>query len=689
MQKTAHPWIAAPFVRLVIPFCAGVLTAPHAAQIGLQTGGIILLILLGTATGLHIMIKKQVQSAPSLFGTCLYLLLFCMGLLLALQQDQRRQPHWFGHQAKDILLLVAQPEALPSLGAKSARFTMQVKSQVLKNGQLHFASGKFLLYTPLNQAASLQPGYLYLLPAKRLKALISPGNPGSFDFAAFNRKKNIFHQLYLDSSQLIEYPPFTTNSIIHWRTKAKLAALNAMDKTIQQPYNQLAKALLIGYREELDDDLLNTYSQTGVIHVIAVSGMHLGLIFLLLQKVLVFPETRFPAFKWIKFLLVICLTWFFAAITGSAGSIIRAATMFSFILFAKLIRKPVVILQSISLTAFLLLLLNPYWIWDTGFLLSFAALISIVLYQPKIAALAEPAHPLLKLIWELIAVTLAAQVLTLPLCIAFFHQAPVYFLPANLVAVPLSSCALIGALILWISQLIGISLPLIGLLTSCLLSWMNQGIAHISQLPGAVVEEINWTIPQVLSAYLILFLFSGWLKKPSFRLLCFGLVACLLFVALEASRQYRQQKQEVLLIYHLPGKSITTVISGRKSYFYLNRYSPASHPALQSGLRYFGCEESSYSTQTVFNWQHQLVGVPANQQELGAILALRPTYLVLTKQVNSLQPLLISPKKSPFVLLDGSIPEKRANTWSGLLQASGIGVHNTWQNGAFCQPSRP
>lgn len=677
--------MAAPFIRLVLPFIGGIGLGDNLLPRCIELSSAASIVLLLSCFLFHQLMQNQLQAFNLLFGCCLQFFLASLGWTSLLLHDIRHSTNWIGHQLNKQILIVAEPEALPSLGAKSARFTMQVKSVITKDGINQQRKGRFLLYLPKDQSGYLQPGTTYLLPADRLKTLIPNRNPGSFDFALYNRKKNIFHQLYLDSSQLVEFPATYENRYRKWLTSAQQIALEAMDSSIPVPHNQLAKALLIGYREEVDRELLDTYSQTGVVHVIAVSGMHLGLIFLILQRILVFPESRFSFTKWIKFLLVVAFTWFFAAVAGSAGSIIRAASMFSFILFAKLLRKPVSSLQSISLTAFILLLIDPNWLWDAGFLLSFAALLSIVLYQKSWVNLVSVQNPFMKAVWELSAVTIAAQILTIPICILLFHQLPVYFLPANLMAVPLSSMALIGTLAIWMIAAIGLTFPLLGTLTGYLIHWMNLGIEQISRLPGALIPDINWTSSQVMLAYFLLVVLTGWLKFRKPRLFIFSLILLTGFLTLRLSQKWNQAKQELLLLHHLPGKSILTIISGTTAHFYLNRFSPPTHKTLDDTRRHFGINTSQYATASIINFENQLIALPRNNRELVQYLELDPDYLLLNRQISSIQALLNRPAKRTFLLIDGSVPESRAAQWHSALSRAGYRVHSTWQEGAFCQ----
>ena len=677
--------MAAPFIRLVLPFIGGIGVGeswlPHSIQLSTAAT----LVLFSGCCILHLLIKKQVQAINLLFGCCLHFFLLSLGWTSFLLADIRHFPNWIGHDPDQKVVLVAEAEALPSLGIKSARFTMLVKSVITKQGKSQYERGRFLLYLHRDKASLIRPGALYLLPADRLKKLIPSRNPGSFDFALYNQKKNIFHQFYLDSSQLVEFPPAYENRYRKWLTSAQKTALEAMDASIPGPHNQLAKALLIGYREEVDRTLLDTYSKTGVVHVIAVSGMHLGLIFLILQRILVFPESRYPFTKWIKFLLVVAFTWFFAAVAGSAGSIIRAASMFSFILFAKLLRKPVGTIQSISLTAFILLLIDPNWLWDAGFLLSFAALLSIVLYQKGWSKLLHFQHPLLKSTWELSAVTMAAQILTIPLCILLFHQLPVYFLPANLIAVPLSSLALIATLAIWITEALGLPLPLLGKFTGKLIEWMNLGIEQISLLPGALVRDLNWTNHQVLLAYLLLIVLTVWIKTRKQGLLLLSLLLLTGFQTVSLLQKLKQEKQELLLIHHLPGKSILTIITGTTAHFYLNRYSPTGHRTLDDTRRYLGIRSSQYSTVSFLTFRNKSFFLPRNNNEMANYIQLNPDYLLLSRQISSIEDLLNNPSSNTILLIDGSVPESRSTQWHTALTRAGYRVHSTWQEGAFCQ----
>ena len=189
----------------------------------------------------------------------------------------------------------------------------------------------------------------------------------------------------------------------------------------------LAEALLIGYRGDLDKDLSNAYANTGTVHIIAISGMHLALIYGLLMW-LFKPVAEKGKLIWLKSILLLLTLWSFSFLCGAQPSILRATISISFILLARILHRRSSTLNALAGSAFLLLCYDPYYLLDPGFQLSFAALTSILIFNQPIRNLFETKNKLIGYVYDLVAVTLAAQILTLPVSIYHFHQFPVYFL---------------------------------------------------------------------------------------------------------------------------------------------------------------------------------------------------------------------------------------------------------------------
>jgi competence protein ComEC len=198
----------------------------------------------------------------------------------------------------------------------------------------------------------------------------------------------------------------------------------------------VAEALLIGYRDDLDKDLVRAYSNTGVVHIIAISGLHLGMIYGLMLLLLK-PFRKYKWMRWAKPLLILLVLWGFSLLAGAAASILRSVVMFSFIVIGESLGRKTNIYNTLAASAFCLLVYNPYFFWDVGFQLSYTAVLSIVLFMKPVYQWLYFKNKLLNAIWQLNAITLAAQVLTLPVILYYFHQFPNLFLFTNFVAVPL------------------------------------------------------------------------------------------------------------------------------------------------------------------------------------------------------------------------------------------------------------
>ena len=410
-----------------------------------------------------------------------------------------------------------------------------------------------------------------IITEKTPEEIHNKGNPGGFDFHHFSKVKGFRYQLFLNENEFkIDSSLFQPG----WRS----ALFTIRDNIITQikkyiPDKQragLAEALLIGYREDLDKSLLKAYTRTGIVHIIAISGMHLGLIFALLN-LLLSPLDHIRQTRLLKPILVISLIWIFTLLTGAGASIVRAAVMFSFITLGQQINRKTSLLNSLCNSAFVLLLYDPFLLWDIGFQLSYAAVGSIAIFYQPIRSLIKPNNKLLLHLWELVAVTLAAQLITTPLCLYHFHQFPNLFLAANLVAVPLSTFILYGLIATasfgWMPAISSLT----GKITDALLRWMNNWVEWLNAFPFATTEGIIISGIECIFLYGIIFgLFWWWQKKQNL-----GLITALSFIIFfwlyNILQQFNQNRQSTLRVYQLKNKTAVELVSGGKIYLWGNK----------------------------------------------------------------------------------------------------------------------
>ncbi|MBL7735890.1 MAG: ComEC/Rec2 family competence protein, partial [Chitinophagaceae bacterium] len=284
-------------------------------------------------------------------------------------------------------------------------------------------------------------------PLQPIKNFMPPG-PGSFDYRRYCAFAGIHFQVFLRPGEFTVLPETHSSPLQALLIYTREKIIRIIQKYIPGKKEQgLAEALLIGYKDDLDKSLLQSYSNTGVVHVIAISGLHLGLIYALL-KAICLPIARLKKGRWIEPLVVLSGLWLFSLLAGGAPSVLRSAVMFSFIVLGKSISREASIYNNLAASAFALLCYHPYWLWDVGFQLSYAALTGIVMFMKPVYRLLVFKNKMADAAWKLNAVTIAAQWLTLPLILFYFRQFPNLFLLTNFIAVPLSSIILIGELLL-------------------------------------------------------------------------------------------------------------------------------------------------------------------------------------------------------------------------------------------------
>lgn len=352
---------------------------------------------------------------------------------------------------------------------------------------------------------------------------------GVFDFSRLATQQDIYHTIYLNKE----------NGIVITRgSDTKSAGLldvwrNEILELIRHHFHDprdagLAEALLIGYRNDMDAELTKAYLDTGVVHVIAISGMHLGLIFGLINWLVIRLFGK-KGSRWAGLIFSLPILWGFAIFTGCSASVMRSVIMFSFLIAANTIKRKNVGMNALFGSAFILVIHDPDIIVDIGFQLSYAAVLSIMLFNKPIESWIYTRNPLLTLSWKLIAMTLSAQVLTSALVILYFHRFPTLFLFTNLVAVPLSSLLLLLEICLLIVNQSETMSSITVHAIEKVMNWMNGYIHAMANIPFGMIEEINISILTAIAATLLLAVLIFTFTRPSQLLWRMTILAIVLF----------------------------------------------------------------------------------------------------------------------------------------------------------------
>ncbi|WP_207512121.1 ComEC/Rec2 family competence protein [Longitalea luteola] len=558
-------WKESPFIRLVIPLIAGI-----TCQWYLPFSVLLLWLLLAfsaAALWLFAFLPLLRQFRAQWFnGAWLNALLFATGGLLLYYNDIRLQEMSISRKysaGKAVLVTIEEPLSEKKQSYKSIASVQAV----LFDHSISKASGKILLYFQKDSAVQhLQYGNQLLL-FKALQPVKNTGNPGCFDYQQYCTFQGISYQVYLKKGEFVALKIENENLFRKYllSTRAKIVAL--LQKYIPGPKESgLAEAMLIGYKEDLDKSLVQSYSNTGVVHIIAISGLHLGLIYWLLM-LLCKPLAKQATLRLLQPILIIAGLWSFSCIAGGSPSVLRSAVMFTCLVIGEHMNRKTAVYNSLAAAAFLLLCYNPFWLWDAGFQLSYAAVLSLAIFYKPVYHLLFIRNKLTDFVWKSTCVTIAAQILTVPISVFHFHQFPNLFLIANLLAVPLSGIIIIGEIVLCVVSVIPLLATSIGYFLHYIIYALNTFIEAVSGLPFATLNNLLLSWPQLVCLYLFISAIAWWLFHYSRKGFIISLLALLLFMIFEAIDERKAMQQRKLIVYNIPRHSAIDVIVGKQCFF--------------------------------------------------------------------------------------------------------------------------
>jgi len=483
--------------RLTIFLVLGIL-AGYYLNVDLKTSVICSLILLVAITIVYTFSRKKLKSNNS-FSIIAMLSMISIGVLVVNIHDQR---NWNNHYTQLHGITGATTKALHMKVSEILKPSLYqdkyfVELITIDNQK---ASGEFLLNVNKDSLKKTLNVDDELFLNATINDIVGPLNPYQFDYAKYLEKKYVYHQIYASPSEIF-VKPSTKNSIFgiaHQIRKSINTKLNQHD--FNQDEIAIINAILLGQKQDLSKDLYAQYSAAGVIHILAVSGLHVGIILLILQQILK-PLNRLRKGRSIKIALILILLWCFAVVAGLSPSVVRAVTMFSIVAIGMNLKRPTNIFNTLAISMFILLLIKPMFLYDVGFQLSYLAVFSIVWIQPLIYNIWTPKQKVVDYFWQLLAVTLAAQIGVAPLSIFYFHQFPGLFFISNLVIIPLLGIILgLGILI--------IVLALMNMLPEIIVRFYGGIISNLNNFVGWVANQESFLFKSLsLSATIMILIY--------------------------------------------------------------------------------------------------------------------------------------------------------------------------------------
>ncbi len=494
-------------------------------------------------------------------GIFVLVLFAATGALLTYFNNIQHEPAWYEKQYDKGAVIIATLEEPLVEKAKTFKAIARVTA-VQNKGTRRQARGSVILYFKKDSALQ-QIGYgsqiAFCKPAQTIQ---NTGNPGGFNYQRYMLFQGITGQVYLQPGDYVVVPGKEVPAFPLFLQQVRTAVITALQTYIPGKKEQgVAEALLIGYRNDLDKQLVQSYSNTGVVHIIAISGLHLGMIY----GVLVWLFSPFKNRRWYKFAvppLILLVLWMFTFIAGAVPSIVRSAVMFSFIAGGECLQRKANIYNTLAASALCLLIYNPFYLWDVGFQLSYTAVLSIVVFMKPVYNWFYIENQLLDTIWKLAATNIAAQVFTLPVVLFYFHQLPLLFLLTNLIVVPLSTIILfIEIFLLTVAKWVWLA-TLTGKATAWLLWLMNSFIEYVEQWPFAVWQYIKMDIFQAIVLFLVILLLAWWLLAKAPKVLPYAIALLLVLTTYTGVDIFEAKKQHKLVVYNVPKQTAIDVVQG-------------------------------------------------------------------------------------------------------------------------------
>ncbi len=558
-------WIPYPFVRIVIFFIAGILLGIYQPDIINET---LAQFILGAFVLLYIVLFFISQKREKInLGFLGLITIFLAGYVQLLSQTESGQAEHFIHFNKPIEYYKAVVTKYAEEKDKSWKLEVNLIEHK-SEGRWKKSEGKIACYFPKEDFNKpFQYGDVLLVKGSP-QIVQPPSNPGEFDYKRFLTFRNIYHQHFINRENVKWLRNDPPNYFLYYSIGARAWADSTLYANVNGEREQaIASALVLGVTDGLDNELLNAYSSTGAMHVLAVSGLHVGIIYwiiLLLFK----PLTKSKSGNVILACVSLIILWSYAFVTGLSPSVLRAVAMFSVVAIARLANQRTNIYNTLAAAAFILLISEPYFIMSVGFQLSFLAVLGIVYLQPALYAWWEPRSRLWDEVWKITCVSIAAQAATFSLGLLYFHQFPNYFLISNLFVIPISFGVLVDGLVV---LAVGFFPPLasfFGLILEWFIKAMNFVVFTVEDFPFSLVENIYINTFQCWMIMLFIIVIVLFLEYKKFAYLLVSV--CLSFVIAITSWIHFEEdvNTERLIVYKVAHHSAFELIDHGQALFF-------------------------------------------------------------------------------------------------------------------------
>jgi competence protein ComEC len=668
-------------VQLTFFLIVGILTGNYFSiqPLHLAFGFGILMLLF---TSVYFYANKQFQT-PFIFPVFVFLLSFFIGLGSITFKNQLSHKNHYSNQLQFSDSIPAA--ALISIESvlKSTTYYDKYEAEVYQLNEKK-SIGKILVNIKKDSTKHQLQVDDCLAVKMIFSAIAEPLNPHGFNYKKYLQQQQIHHQIHGDNSQFLRLKK--TNQTI------KGIAANIREKItealIQYGFKDdelaVVNALLLGQRQNLTSELQQSYIGAGAIHILAISGLHIGIILLILTSVFK-PMHYFKHGKLAASIIIISILWMYAIIAGLSASVVRAVAMFTAIAIAMQVNRPSSTYKTLVISMFFLLLFYPYYFFEVGFQLSYLAVFSIVWIQPKLYNLWKPKWWLLDNIWQLLTVSAAAQIGVLPLSLYYFHQFPGLFFISNLVIIPVLGVVLTVGIIIMALSVLQIAPQFLVDVYIFVIHQMNKFISWVADQEYFIIQQISMSFLRMVALYALLFFGLKWTEKKVFYRFALVLISVVFVQTVFIFEKYKAQSVNEFIVFNESKASTVGKRNGNEIRF--DTSADSLKTFLNFKMAYLvgaGLDETipSEKIKNLYSFKNETILIV---DSLGIYMfhSVKPTIVILRQSPKiNLERLLkyLNPK---LIIADGSNYKSYLKDWEKTCLKNQTPFHNTLQKGAF------
>ncbi|WP_241676565.1 ComEC/Rec2 family competence protein [Flavobacterium pectinovorum] len=631
-----------PLAKITISFLLGIIVSYYAKP-SILTAGIILIISAIILFILYFFIAEN-KKINILFGISTFIVSFFIGLItLQLQTDSYQESNYIHSKTvfeKPQFITFTLREKLKSndfndrfIGIINQIGTKNYSGTIIVNIQKDSTKNRLILGNIVRVKTILQRNS-------------SSKNPNQFDYAKYLSNKQIYGQAYCRKSE-ITINKNLKKDIWYYSGRLHSRIINNLEKAhFNKAEMNVALALILGQQQEISADIIKDYQYSGTTHVLSVSGLHVGFIMLFINFILKpIPNNRKGSF--IKLISILISLGIFAIISGLSPPVLRSVVMFSFLAIGNHLRRSGNIYHTLLVSVLLILLFEPYFLFDVGFQLSYLALFFIIWLQPILKKMWTPKHKITIYIWNALTVSFAAQIGTLPVCLYYFHQFPGLFFVTNIIILPLLSFIMIAGIIVMIIAVFYSPPVIFVVIFEKSIYLLNLMIHFVATFESFVIRDISFNFYYLVTIYLLIITGTIWLNKPNFNKTILVMFTIIIVQISVIHTKKEIESQQELIIYNTKKNTLISERIGKNIRFITSDTLSKSNISTSYLVGNFGILKSTSKIKNTlfFNGKKILIidstGVYENKTHPDILLLTQSPKINLDRVLKDLHPIII------------------------------------------------